>query len=460
MSNNLGFKRKFFILKREYSNMRNLNPKGHGKLELRNNRLSVSINIDNAEKDQFYNTLLIGDNKVYELGKIHTDNSHSGKGEFDFNYKDIESMGFPLEKINGILILRDTNILLGGYLDKGDSTLENYMAKLDKKVPQRDIPTVAKVDDTVPEQVEVEQQVDPELPLVSKISAETNTESPIEQDILEEPVSEEKYIKNDLFAEDTIPQENYPLVSEEVEPVLENAAAIEHREYPDELELQEIHSPISEDQYIPLDEHTIQEEIAPKNRSPESPTLSVTEEEYHKALQEMFNGPNVDFQEEEVEYIDVDTQKKLNQKNQTTNYVLNILSFFPYIEPFKIDLMGYNWWKIEIDDPKEDKGFLPYFSYISGGNHKYPLVQNTVTATALMRKHGHYLFGLYNVNDEVKFYVYGVPGSFTAEDHPQKGTTGFNTWYEGRDSVGYWLLYIDPLTGRIIYPINPMIPKD
>ena len=75
--------------------------------------------------------------------------------------------------------------------------------------------------------------------------------------------------------------------------------------------------------------------------------------------------------------------------------------------------MGYNWWKISIDDPKEDKGFLPYFSYIAGGNHKYPLVQYTVTATALMRKHGHYLFGLYNVNDEVKFYVYGVPGRFT-----------------------------------------------
>ena len=48
-------------------------------------------------------------------------------------------------------------------------------------------------------------------------------------------------------------------------------------------------------------------------------------------------------------------------KNQTTNYVLNILAFFPYIEPFKIDLKGYNWWRIDIDDPREDKGFLPYF---------------------------------------------------------------------------------------------------
>lgn len=404
MSNNLSFKRKFFILKNEYSNMRNLNPKGHGKLELRNNRLSVSININNAEKNQIYNAILIGENKVYELGKIHTDNGHSGKSEFNYNYKDVESMGFPLEKVNAILILRDAHILLGGYLDKDDRTIENYISKLDKEVPQGNTSNLAKVDDS-----------EAEPPNVSHASAESDTEEAqeqeismeqhviVEQNIIEE-ASEEKYIKNDLH------------------------------EYPDETEPQETYTHASS-------------------------TTAVTEEEYHKALQEVFNDSNVDY-EEEVEYIDSDTQKRLNQKNQTTNYVLNIMSFFPYVEPFKINLMGYNWWKIEIDDPKGDKGFLPYFSYISGGNHKYPLIQNTVTATALMRKHGHYLFGLYNVNDEVKFYVYGVPGDFTSEDHPQRGSTGFNTWYEGQGNVGYWLLYIDPLTGRIIYPINPMMPKD
>lgn len=380
--------------------MRNLNPKGHGKLELRNNRLSISININNAEKDQLYNALLIGDNKVYELGKIHTDNSHSGKSEFYYNSKDIESMGFPLEKINGILILRDTNILLGGYLDEDDRTIENYTAKLDKEEAQGHSPAIAKVDDVESNTEDAQEQ---EISIEQDIAVEEN--------IVEEAVKEEKYIENDLDTEGTVSQENTSLGHDDlVEPRLEN--------------------------------------------------LEVTEEEYHKALQEMFNDDNVDYQEDEVEYMDPDTQKRLNQKNQTTNYVLNIMSFFPYIEPFRIDLMGYNWWKIEIDDPKGDKGFLPYFSYVSGGNHKYPLVQNTVTANALMRKHGHYLFGLYNVNDQVKFYVYGVPGNFSSEDHPQKGTTGFNTWYEGRDNVGYWLLYIDPLTGRIIYPINPMIPKD
>ena len=422
MSNNISFKRKFFILKKEYSNMRNLNPKGHGKLELRNNRLNISINIDNAESDNYYNILLIGDNKAHDLGKIHTDKKCSGKAEFEFNYKDIESLGFPLEKINGILIERDRNILLGGNVDKADRTIENYLDKLAREDDYPPQQAVAVEVVAAEEVVEVEE--------VTKIEIEeTNVASYPEEE-------EEKYIINDLAQEDLPPTCE---ITEDVD--TEDSVQLENR------------PPLAEDQYMPIYE----------TPQPAPPSEAVTQEEYHKAMQDMFNDPSdpeVDFQEDEVEYVDVDTQRKLNQKNQTTSYVLNILSFFPFIEPFKIDLMGYNWWKIEIDDPREDKGFLPYFSYIAGGNHRYPLVQNTVTATALMRKYGHYLFGLYNVKDEVKFYVYGVPGRFITEDHPQKGTTGFNTWFEGRDNVGYWLLYIDPLTGRIIYPINPMIPKD
>lgn len=405
MSNDLNFKRKFFILKKEYSNMRNVNPKGHGKLELRNNRLNLSIHIDNAESNNYYNVILLGDNKVKDLGKVHTDKSHGGKADFDFNYKDLESLGFPLEKINGILILRDSNILLGGYLEKDDMTIQNYINKLTRI-------------DTKQQKKEI---VEP-VPQGESSSVPSNV-----------PQGEHEEV---LF----VPEESQPSAYEQeaVETSIEEEMAVA-KTFPEE--------PVIEEQYIVNDIETL-------------PSESLTEEEYDKAMQEMFYDPEALSKVEEPEFVSVDAQKKQNQKNQTTNYVLNILSFFPYIEPFKIDLMGYNWWRIDIDDPREDKGFLPYFSYVAGGNHKYPLVQNTVTATALMRKHGHYLFGLYNSNNEVKFYVYGVPGEFTSWDHPQKGTTGFNTWFEGRHSIGYWLLYIDPSTGRVIYPINPMIPKD
>lgn len=401
MSSSISFKRKFFILKKEYSNMRHVNPMGHGKLELRNNRLNISIKIENAESNQDYRAILLGPNGIYDLGKIHTENNYGGKEDFDLSYKDLEGGGFPLEKISGILILRDKNILLGGYLDKNDKTIEKYIEGL-------------MVSDIKPQK---EERLEKEEKIVEKV---------------EEVIA----------VEEVIPVE-------EVTPV-EEIIAEEEAITPQDNQLEEKY--IENDLYIPLDD-------------PAQPSFSptaMTEEEYDRALKEMFKDSDYDddYLDDEAEFIDVESQRKIEQRNQTTSYVLNILNFFPYIEPFKIDLLGYNWWKISIEDPKEDKGFLPYFSYIAGGNLNYPLVQNTVTATALMRKYGHYLFGLYNVNDEVKFYVYGVPGDFTKEDHPQRGSTGFNTWFEGEEGIGYWLLYIDPLTGRIIYPINPMIPKD
>ena len=77
-----------------------------------------------------------------------------------------------------------------------------------------------------------------------------------------------------------------------------------------------------------------------------------------------------------------------------------------------------------------------------------------------MNKYQHYLFGLYNENQQVKYFVYGVPGSFTKSEHPNKGVGGFNTWYQGINVEGYWIIYIDPMTGKPVNPFNLMNPID
>ena len=77
-----------------------------------------------------------------------------------------------------------------------------------------------------------------------------------------------------------------------------------------------------------------------------------------------------------------------------------------------------------------------------------------------IKKYNHYLFGLYKEHDEIRYYVYGIPGKYVVEEHPFRGITGFNTWYSSGEKDGYWLIYIDPLTGKVIFPINPMIPSN
>ena len=126
---------------------------------------------------------------------------------------------------------------------------------------------------------------------------------------------------------------------------------------------------------------------------------------------------------------------------------MSILRYFPYIEPFKEDLEGYNWWLIDYSEEAEE-GFLPYFDYL-----------NQTNSIELMEKYKHYLFGLFNQEEKVRYYVYALPGDYSLEEHPNEGLFGFNTWYEGVDQVGYWLLYIDPMTGRIVDPMDPIDPS-
>lgn len=408
MSRNLGYTRKFIILRKEYSTMGYLNPKGHGKLEAKGLKAVISLNLENAEANNYYDVVLIGSKNNYNLGKIYVEESNKGYEEFLLGIKNLEEQGFSLERINGILIMKDEDVLLGGYFNNADNSIEKYIKSLKQL-----------------KQVEVLESTE---------------------------VVEEEYVE--IVENETI-EDEVEVVEEVIEERLDKVLEVEIEEVEDEDETlvwEELFEPLVEDP----------EEIIVE------PTI---EEVFISALEDLFNEVESDTIDkgveehiepvvEEIGYDQFQNNNKIIQRNQTTGYILKILRYFPYIEPFKVNLKFYNWWKINTDDPNEERGFLPYFSYVTGGNHKYPIIENAITANELMRRHKHYLFGLYNFKDDVKFYVYGIPGKFITEDHPQKGLTGFNTWYEDKNNEGYWLLYIDPLTGRVIYPINPMIPVD
>lgn len=444
MSRNLGYTRRFIILRKDYSTMAHINPKGHGKLEIKGSKALLSLNLENGEANNYYDVLLVGLKNVYNLGKIFVEENYKGYNEFLIGIKNLESEGFSLDRINGVLITSGEDVLLGGYFKNSDNSIENYLDSLkqieseEKLVMVEEVEVVEEVVECVEEVlVEAEEEF---IELVEETLFETIEEVEIEP----EPEEKGQEIFEEIF-EVFQPEE---IEAEEIK----FEEIIEEPVEDDPLVWEELFQPIVDDSEQGIAEPSI-------------------EEVFISALEDLFNeAENVTIEEsieeetpsivEEVEYNHFHNNNKIIQRNQTTGYILKILRYFPYIDPFKVNLKGYNWWKINTDDPNEETGFLPYFSYVTGGNHKYPIIENAITANELMREHKHYLFGLYNFNDEVKFYVYGVPGNFATENHPQKGLTGFNTWYEDKNKVGYWLLYIDPLTGRVIYPINPMIPVD
>ncbi|WP_313232917.1 hypothetical protein [Tissierella praeacuta] len=407
----LAYTRKFIILKKEFSTMAGRNPKGHCKLEIRGLKGIVTVNIENAEVDNFYNVLFISDDKanpVWELGKIFTDDLGRGKGEYSFIQRELENKNFPIDRISGILITRENQVCLGGYLTKEDGSIERYIKSM-------------------PLNLEMESKSEPEsdpIPEILELDKVEVTEIP-EMEKLEEV---QEFV--------------------EAEEILEEILEI------DEVEQQVDIEPMLQEQETEVKKY--EEEI------PEEMPEEVIELNNEEIIEEKENNEVelevLDEDSMEPDYKTLDYIKKLNQKNQTTNYVLSILRFFPYIEPFTHNIKGYNWWLVELDKENEYRAFLPYFSYIVGGNNKEYYNSDMATCNQLMSKYGHYLFGLYNEGEAVKYFVYGIPGSFTINEHPYRGTNGFNTWYQGKNIEGYWILYIDPMTGRPVKPVIPMIP--
>lgn len=150
-----------------------------------------------------------------------------------------------------------------------------------------------------------------------------------------------------------------------------------------------------------------------------------------------------------------------NYSMQVANYTMDILKFFEKVEPFRENLRDCTWWKIEYNNEDFQRGFLPFYNYLVNAYYPYPLTSKTTTCQSMIEKYGHYIFGTVTKQGEIQYYVYGVPGKFTIAEHPYNGSTGFNTWLKDKNSsegLGYWLIYVDALSGKIVNPVNPTIP--
>ncbi|MDA8233632.1 MAG: hypothetical protein M0Z31_02260 [Clostridia bacterium] len=64
----------------------------------------------------------------------------------------------------------------------------------------------------------------------------------------------------------------------------------------------------------------------------------------------------------------------------------------------------------------------------------------------------------------VQYLVHGILGRFCKQDWPDQGTTGYRHWHPlpgykyQPDHWGYWLLYIDPITGQKANPLGDTVP--
>lgn len=432
MSKKFIYTRKFLILKGDFINIPNTRPKGHGLIEARENIGKININVDMAEKENNYNVYLVGlDNgEIVEvdLGGIVTNNRGKGKLEGTFNPRNIEGSNYSIDKFNALVIRRGINILLTGYINKDDGVLDQHISSLEIKKEGKQEKKEIKT------KIEVKDKDESEIKVLKRDEDEKKIEEiapKVEE--LEEPIENKKEPKDEKKIELGTQKEEI-----EIEEIEEKKEIEFEDKYKAETKTEKEEVPIIDEINYNEPEEKIEEEII--------------EELNYKKLEEELEV------ESTYDQKDIDYMKRMDYKKQTSEYVLSILRFFPYVNPFRIELKGYDWWEIQYDGENIRRGFLPFYNFLFNNYNNYPFMQEVVTCHELIKKYGHYLFGMYRDEKEIKYYIYGIPGRFDSLEHPFKGVTGLNTWYEAEDGFGYWIMYIDPLMGKVIYPLNPMIP--
>ena len=427
MSEKFIYSRKFIILKEDFTNIPKIKPKGHGMIEARENIGKINVNVDRGEKEQIYNIYLVGlDNgEIVEvnLGRIITDTKGKGKIEGTFNPRNVKGSGHSIKKFTSLVIRRGINILLTGYIDKEDGVLDRYISRLDG-VQKEKLKGIE-------EPGEAEEKIE-----IEELKEEESTSEIEDRDDFKEVVKEVEEVQEETEELEGVEGEDVTLETEDRDDFKDMAKEIEEEKT--EMTSEDIDSDrdLNEPEEEEIDEFT--EDL-------DKPKIGNVEE---------ITRVKPAYSQKDIYYM-----KRLDYKRQMSEYVLSILRFFPYVKPFRIELKGYDWWKIDYTGENIHRGFLPFYNYLFNTYNSYPFMKDASTCHELIKKYGNYLFGIYRDGGEIRYYIYGVPGRFDSLEHPFKGVTGFNTWYETENGFGYWIMYIDPLMGKVIYPLNPMIPS-
>ncbi|MTI70974.1 MAG: hypothetical protein FH751_12055 [Firmicutes bacterium] len=427
--------RKFIILKSLANNTKK-SPKGHTKLEIRDGKGKAYFNIEGIKDikntDTLFKAFFLSNKENVYAGSIKIKDNGKGSFEWRFNPSSIGETDLSIDDIKGVLIKSvsvdgkdNVDIKLAGYIDRDDGSLESMVERVDEKLrkeePKKEEPKKEEPKKEEPKKEEPKKE-------------EPKKEEPKKEEPKKEEPKKEEPKKEEPKKEE--PKKKEPVKKEKIEEVKEEA----QRDKLNDLRKKGKNYPEIEDKkdYFTKDG-----------------------EKAYKRYQEFKNNQSENIDNYYGTEIKDDNYKNNAKKycEQITNYALNILKYFNKVEPFERGPKGYTWWEIQYDRRNEYRGFLPFYNYIVNMYYPYMSMGRVTTCQRLMKKYRHYLFGMKKENDEVKYYVYAIPGIFKREEQPYRGMTGFTTWYEGNKNPGYWLLHIDPVSGQIMTPLKPTNPK-
>ena len=120
--------------------------------------------------------------------------------------------------------------------------------------------------------------------------------------------------------------------------------------------------------------------------------------------------------------------------------------FEEYRNKFK-DIKYCKWYKVNVNSLDDMCDITNYNKYTLA---YYPMLNYY----PYIKKYGHFMMGYKcGKKGDLKYVVYGIPGTKKKEDQPYAGKTGFVTWMNSEDSdLGHWLMFYDYKKSTVVIP--------
>lgn len=456
--NYIKYSRSFIILEDKDSQFRNTDQsiKGHVKIEFRNNRGTIRCIAQNLKYYEdaryLYKLYLFGKKNdttiLANAGTLYIDRNGKGEQVFRFNALNVDGENNELFDFSIIAIVAQPN---KDILD--DDTLYPVSTGFLNRTSSESVDRIINIAEQ-PAPQEVSQEASNEVP--QKKSQEVNQEI-IQDDNHVKIASEDTSIPIELEVSKDEPQE---LESKSIEaedttlasepgykgPQIQNDAKVEMDSEPKQASAawqtppSDIGSKPSPDlNTIPNPQNIKAASTEPPSSSAQRPTIS---------------------------------KKPYDVHNYFTNYVRavstnleNVLPFYNQSEPFDVDKIGCQWWKIMnlMSIPFVNTSYLQsYPEYI----RPYSMFnQNPKEMSSschdLIYKYQHYIFGIdKDNNNNTLYYYYGIPGRYMKEEQPDRGSSGFEYWQplqgtkKRKGDYGYWIIAVNAKTGQLEIPFE------
>ena len=129
------------------------------------------------------------------------------------------------------------------------------------------------------------------------------------------------------------------------------------------------------------------------------------------------------------------------------NFFEGMIKDFKEIKDKFKEIKYCKWYKVEVNSIEDMCNTSDYNKYTIA---YYPMINYY----PYIKKYNNFLLG-YKCDrlGELKYIVYGVPGTKDKGNQPYGGKTGFVTWMsDGSTEMGYWLMFYDYKKSIVVIP--------